>query len=431
MTRFDISSAFRGLRRSVSIALCAGLLCLLPLTGAQAQEKPAAPPPANGGGTPGAPKSATAAPDYVISVEDVLSISVVDRPELARPGIQVLNDGTIDFPDIGIIKVAGKTIKDLKTEMQKALAKKYTRPQVNITIAGRQIRQINVFGSVASKGKLALRDGWRVRDVLAAAGGLASANFPPDRYEFYRAELNRAKGGETLPIDLNKLLGAGDESQNYAVEVDDTITVREVDVSEANVTVIGAVQKPGPQLTPRSGNIVDVLTAAGPIPDFSLLSAVEIEHRDGTSQKNIDLRGYNKPDVVINVKVKPGDRIIIPENKKRYYLYGIWAKPGEQVYPDDEKLTVFKVFGKVGQVQGAEVKNTKLIRTLPSGKTQQFKINVEKMLKTADLSEDMVVLPDDKIYVEPTRRNAWERIYPIIQVLSIGLGLYLTIKALR
>jgi polysaccharide biosynthesis/export protein len=426
MTCFDKA---RAARSWFAAALCAGMLTLLPLTGAAAQEKPAAPPPAPGGGTPGpGTPSVVTSPTYVILPEDVLAITVVDRPELGRT-VQVLPDGMIDMPDVGQVKASGKTIDALKKELQTKLARKYTRPQVNIAVTARQIRQVNIFGAVANRGKVPLRDGWRVRDVLAASGGLASTVYPADRYEFFRAELNQARGGATLPIDLGRLLGQGDDTQNYPVEPDDTITVREVDIAEANVSVVGAVQRPGPQLTPRSGSIVDVIVAAGPIPELAQLSEVEIQSRTGAKTK-VDLRGFSKPGFTTTVRINPGDRITVPENKNRYYLLGNFSRPGEQVYPDDQKLTVFTVVGKSGLTRGAELKKTKLIRPTPSGKAQEFVVDVERMIKTGDLSKDQEVKPGDSIFIPDSPRNAWDRLWPVVQVLSIGLGLYLTIKAL-
>ena len=106
-------------RRALATALCVGLLAALPIAGVQAQEKPAAPPPATGGGNgAGTPQGNTiTAPTYKIAPEDTLMITVVDRPELTR-NIQVLTDGTIDMPDVGEVKVVGMTIGDLKKEIQ-------------------------------------------------------------------------------------------------------------------------------------------------------------------------------------------------------------------------------------------------------------------------------------------------------------------------
>ena len=132
-------------RRALATALCIGLLGVLPLAGVQAQEKPAAPPPATGGGNGAgtAQGDTITAPTYRIAPEDTLIITVVDRPELTR-NIQVLSDGTIDMIDVGEVKVVGKTIKELKDEIQKKLARKYNRPQVNIAVAARQIRQMKI-----------------------------------------------------------------------------------------------------------------------------------------------------------------------------------------------------------------------------------------------------------------------------------------------
>jgi polysaccharide biosynthesis/export protein len=418
--------AFAG---AVSI-LCATVLLSVPMA-ARAQERPAAPPTTPTGNTGSENKGpAITSPTYKIVTDDVLTISVQDRGELNRQ-IQVLTDGTIDFPDVGIINVVGMTISDLKKKITTALAKKYTRPNVTIAVAPR-VRQISIFGPVGSKGKVPLRDGWRVKDVLASVGGLAGT-YPSDRYEFYRAQLERTRTGEVLPIDLVKLLGENDPSQNYVVEPDDVLKVSELDAAETTVTVLGQVAgKQGPQLLPRNGNVVDVLLAAGGPTPLALLSKVIIERNDALKNTlTVDLRDYKRTGFQPPVKLQAGDRIIVPENRRYYYLYGQFGAPGEKVYPDDEVLTVSKAIARAGGLtQNAELKKTTLIRELPSGKTQTYIVNVEEMLKKGDLSKDMEMLPGDRLYIKPPPQRRWD-FNTVIGTLGTLLGLVFVYNQIR
>ena len=41
------------------------------------------------------------------------------------------------------------------------------------------------------------------------------------------------------------------------------------------------------------------------------------------------------------VKLQAGDTLTVLENKKRYFLIAPVAKFGENIYPEDEQLTLF------------------------------------------------------------------------------------------
>ncbi len=89
-------------------------------------------------------------PIYTIGIGDILQIVVWDHPELSTPvvapqqlqqspptadpnGRQVQPDGTLFFPYIGAVPVAGKTISELRAQLTKQLAQWVTMPQVDIT----------------------------------------------------------------------------------------------------------------------------------------------------------------------------------------------------------------------------------------------------------------------------------------------------------
>lgn len=330
---------------------------------------------------------------YKVAPDDLLSITVQGQPDLSRK-VQVLQDGTIDLPSAGQIKVVGLTIGQLKQEVTRRLAKTLVRPQVNVNVEGRQVKLANVVGSVKTPGRIPLREGYRLLDVLAAAG------IESDRFEFYRASLFQDRTKQTIPIDLQKLIGEKDPAANLPVEENDTITVTTVDVAEQTVQVIGQVNKPGPVLLPRNGSIVDVMQSAGGPATGARLSQVTLERRDG-QRTIIDMRDYQKTGFETKETLRAGDRLIVPENKLRFNVYGAVGRPGELPYPDDRKLTVFSAIAYAGgQTNGAELKKTRLTRVNPDGTAKSSEVvNVDKMLKTGDLNGDVPVEPGDSIYV--------------------------------
>lgn len=109
--------------------------------------------------------------DYLIGPGDQLDISVW-KDEAMTKVVTVLPDGKIHFPLIGEVAAAGKTIGQLKQEMEVRIL-----PYIPALVLSINIRQVNsmliyVIGRVNNPGRLALNARVTVLQALATAGGL-------------------------------------------------------------------------------------------------------------------------------------------------------------------------------------------------------------------------------------------------------------------
>jgi protein involved in polysaccharide export with SLBB domain len=76
---------------------------------------------------------------------DILSIIVWDHPELTTPagtfrtaeqaGTVVAEDGTMFYPYVGVIKVAGKTTREVRDMLANKLAKYIEKVQIDVRMA--------------------------------------------------------------------------------------------------------------------------------------------------------------------------------------------------------------------------------------------------------------------------------------------------------
>src|ERR1700685_3778935 len=104
---------------------------------------------------------------YKIGPADVLDISVFKVPDLAKT-VQVADDGTINYPLIGEVPVAGKTAHDLERDLAQKLGVKYLRsPQVSVLVKEFNSQRVTVSGSVKTAG------GYRIKGTqeLCQSGG--------------------------------------------------------------------------------------------------------------------------------------------------------------------------------------------------------------------------------------------------------------------
>lgn len=336
---------------------------------------------------------ATVASDYKVKVGDTISIQVLNHPEFSLAGTRVQNDNTISY-FFGPIAVSGKTVSEIGKLVTKQLvdAKQLVSPVVSVSVAAREPMTVNIYGDVRNAGKVELRDGMRLLDVLALAGGL-----PTDRYEFYKLVVYRPNG--PLPVDVAKLY-TGDIKQNITLESGDNIIIDEADPSETMVRVVGEVRSQSSVVIPRDGSILAVLNAAGGVTPTAALSEASIVRKGQTIK--VDLRGILETGFVKSgVKLEAGDVLVIPLNKKVFRTNGATQKTGEIIYPDDRSLTLFQALSIAGlPAQNADLKNVRLTRKLTDGKDETTTHNVASMLK-GDLTKDVAVKPDDSIFVEP------------------------------
>jgi polysaccharide export outer membrane protein len=124
-----------------------------------------------------------AAAEYRLEVGDVIEISVAQAPDLQRR-VPVQPDGSISFPGVGTIVVAGLSPLEVQAKIQAALATRVMRHRTpdgreeviaiepsDVTAIIVQYRPIYVNGDVSKPGEYPYRPFVTVRQAVALAGG--------------------------------------------------------------------------------------------------------------------------------------------------------------------------------------------------------------------------------------------------------------------
>jgi polysaccharide export outer membrane protein len=110
-------------------------------------------------------------PDYVLGVEDRLSISVWKEPDLTRT-VAIRPDGKISFPLVGDIRAAGRTANQLTADLTTALSRFVKEPVVSVAVEDIQSFKVYVLGEVTNQGALVLRRRTRLLEAIALSGGM-------------------------------------------------------------------------------------------------------------------------------------------------------------------------------------------------------------------------------------------------------------------
>ncbi|RKH37436.1 polysaccharide export protein [Corallococcus sicarius] len=187
--------------------------------------------------------------DYRVTAHDVLSVIVWDHPELTIPagefrspeatGHPVAADGTMFYPHVGTLPVAGKTLRDIRELLTQRLSAVIERPQLDVRVVGFRGQKVQVTGEVVAPGSLPITDvPLRVQDAISQARGFSQ--------EADLRAVTLSRGGTTFTLDLQALYEQGDVSQNWLLRDGDIINV--ADRSRNKVFVMGEVRKPSSRI---------------------------------------------------------------------------------------------------------------------------------------------------------------------------------------
>ena len=183
--------------------------------------------------------------EYKIAPYDVLGVTVWDHPELTIPagefraaeaaGHTVTTAGTIFYPHVGVVQVAGKTLAEVRQLLTERLVRYVTKPQLDVKVVSFRGYRVNVTGEVMGQGTFPITDlPMRALDAIGFAKG------PNPDADLRRATLTR--DGKTHLLDLQAVNELGDVSQNWLLKDGDILHVP--DRNANRVYVLGEIKKP-------------------------------------------------------------------------------------------------------------------------------------------------------------------------------------------
>jgi polysaccharide export outer membrane protein len=151
------------------------------------------------------PLSTSAFPDVRTSTTvgpgDLFEISIVGEKDLEKE-YRVQPDGTINFPYIDRIVVAGLEPQQIEDRIKSELAEKkiLTNPQVTLVVKEYNSKKISVIGAVQKPGSLPWTEGMKLIDAISLAGG-----FTPlaagDRVRLTRIVAGNRTATTTVSVD--------------------------------------------------------------------------------------------------------------------------------------------------------------------------------------------------------------------------------------
>jgi polysaccharide export outer membrane protein len=266
------------------------------------------------GGSARADTTQSVTSQTLIHPGDQISIAIFGESNLSQ-NVTVLPDGSISYPLIGRVKLAGLSIPAATTVLTTDLSRYLRHPSVSLTIVTLAQPSVLVLGDVKNPGKYQLRSGGRLSDAIASAGGLASVDGPmPD------ARISNASGPSVRSVSLQQLLHDGNDALDDQLSEGDVVYVP--GPTTFNVAVMGAVDHPGQEQVAQGDRLSMAIAKAGNSAaanaDLNRIRIVRTQP-DG-SQTTTEVNLYDAlehQDLRADVALQKGDVIYVPSAKRK------------------------------------------------------------------------------------------------------------------
>tara|TARA_B100000963_G_scaffold356638_1_gene377110 strand:- start:2577 stop:4847 length:2271 start_codon:yes stop_codon:yes gene_type:complete len=171
--------------------------------------------------------------DYKISLRDQFRIILSgSRDQIFNLNVNL--DGTILFPELGSIYVAGLTLKEVKDKLSNIINQSYIGVKIDISLQNLSAKKVTIVGAVKTPGTYLINPFSTITGALAYSGGISEIGSLRD------IKLIR-NNGETISFDLYDLLIKGDRSNDITIEAGDTILIN---AASQFIKINGAVNRP-------------------------------------------------------------------------------------------------------------------------------------------------------------------------------------------
>ncbi len=278
---------------------------------------------------------------YRVGAGDSLLIAVFQHPELSissyagfgasagsgrSGGVAVDTDGTIQFPMLGNIKVAGMTTNEIRAYIQEELKKFLIDPQVTVQVQFYGSLRYYLLGEFRTPGLVYADRPMNLLEATTLAGGINE-----------KAGLRGAyvlREGKKLPVNVQRLVRYGDVRQNVRLHPNDVVYVPD---SSAEVVYVFAEDAVAVPMVQGQLNVVQALAGAG----LKLINRLDVDLDDlRIIRLEADRGTYFVVDgeamlhgEAVPFALEPGDIVYVPET-------GIasWAQLMSRILPTLQAL---------------------------------------------------------------------------------------------
>ena len=342
------------------------------------------------------PSNMPVSADYIVGPDDSIIVQLWGRIN-EQYTLTVQRDGSIQFPQIGTLQVAGLTYKQLQ-DMIRRKAESITGVNVNVSMG--KLRSITIFvvGAVEKPGA------YTVSAFDTILNALIYANGPDDLGSMRNIQLKRRNKTITT-FDLYDLILKGDNSNDMRLEPGDIIFIPK---AETVVAIAGDVRMPAIYELKKDKSLLNILKLAGGIKPSAYSKQIQVQRYFENRERIVldisldELKEQKRPFTLQDsdfVTIFP----VVKEDENAVYLYGNVFRPGKYQYcPGMKVLDILDV----DDLKPETYFSYALIKRYkpPEMLAELVSFNVEEALRKHNIKENIILQPRDEVYIF----NKWD-----------------------
>jgi polysaccharide biosynthesis/export protein len=353
--------------------------------------------------------------DYVVGPGDKFSVQLYGSTNRTLP-LTVNRDGSVTFPELGPITVAGLRFSEAKQKIERRVAQQMIGVSANVSMG--EIRSIRVFvlGEAKQPGNYVVSGLATMTTALFASGGVKSIGS-------LRAIQLKRQGKVVRNLDLYDLLIRGDTSDDSKLQPGDVIFIPPVGPT---ATVEGEVRRPGIYELQGKTNAAGLLQMAGGLTPDSDQRRVSLTRVDDQSRRVVLSTDFTTPEGGAT-ELRNGDALWVgrlrPQMDSGVMLEGFVHRPGPVAWRADMRIT--DVIGSIDELKPDADAHYVLIRREndPDRRISVISVDLAKALGARGSAADVALLPRDRVIVFELAPGRERVIRPIVDELRLQSGL--------
>ena len=169
----------------------------------------------------GAASAQTTTTDYRLHPGDKLIVGVYDDPKLLPQEMVVAPDGRISYPMVGELLAGGKTVEQVRVELEAKLKKYLSDPIAIVIVTDPKGNEVYVIGQVVKPGAIEMNPTINILQALSIAGG----GNPYAKLDNIIIIRSSPGGQRALPFHYGAVASGKDLQQNVQLENGDVVVV--------------------------------------------------------------------------------------------------------------------------------------------------------------------------------------------------------------
>jgi polysaccharide export outer membrane protein len=240
---------------------------------------------------------------YLLGIDDRILVRVHNHEDLTGP-VVIDRQGRITLAHVGDVRAAGLTPRQLEANLTDVLSGILVSPRVDVEVEEYRSQWVSVGGEVNRMGRVVLRGGTQLKEVLAEAGGFT---------EYAGESVTISRKIDDSPETVMMVINRTDYEtgkKNPRLKHGDIIEVKRAKYCY----IQGEVRESSRVRIERGMSLLRVISLAGGLTDWADRKSIKVRDGDGG---NFRERTYNLKKILNGKEEDPvmigGEMIIVPK----------------------------------------------------------------------------------------------------------------------